>query len=181
MHRRLELLRLLYDPLAYYRPWAKVAMEFQPAQRSALNAWLCQKYQLPAYSAVADAHASLTTRLVQGWGRLPITVYLMACAKHRPQLLASRQLLHQSVRVQNFLRLPFAASLQPLTGAVEQDRMQAWGWQYLHAGLRDQMPAWLLTRMSLYSVGLPTEVCAETEEFDFACFWSAWNYAANLS
>ncbi|WP_369969578.1 hypothetical protein AB8E26_04460 [Stenotrophomonas rhizophila] len=49
MPARPDLLRVLYDPLQYYAPWHQASASLQPAQRSALNAVLVQRFALPAY------------------------------------------------------------------------------------------------------------------------------------
>ncbi len=152
-----------------------------PMQRSALNHWLAATAALAAYAPPIAPQEALVTRVLAGWSRLPATAWLMACAKQRNSVLGSRLLLRQPPVVHAFLLLGFApAPGGPVLGPAE---LLAWGGDYLQAGLRDHVPAWLTDRVALWFSGLPRPTggpCATQTAFDMTCFWSAWNHAADL-
>lgn len=183
MRHQVELLRVLHDPLGYYRPWAEHGKNLAAVQRSALNAWLGQRHRLPAYVAPPAAQQRLVERLLRGWSRLPATAYLLGCAKHRRRVLGSRHLLSLAPQAHAFMRLPFAESLQPLGPVLDNDALQAWGAAYLLHGLRAHLPDWLSARVRLWFAGLtvPALEASDKDNFDMACFWSAWGYAADVS
>jgi len=183
MHHAPELLRLLHDPVGYYRPWRQACATLQPAQRSALNAWLVQQHALPAYSAPPAGQDALTRRLVQGWARLPQVAYLLACAKHRERLLGDRRFLQLPAAVHALLRLPFASAGDTGVDVQDPGSLQAWGAAYLLQGLQGQLPPWLQARLRLCFHGLalpPLSPRCHRDPFDMSCFWSAWNHAEDL-
>lgn len=184
MHTHVELIRLLHDPLSYYAPWRLSSGQMVPAQRTALNAWLCEHHALPPYSTPAAEQATLCLRLTAGWGRLPEVAYLLGCGKHRRRVLGSPLLLSLPAHVQTFLRLPFAECTLHAPAVADERSLRAWGAAYLLEGLKGRVPAWMLTRMRLCFAGLPLpplNLPMGTDDFDMTCFWSAWNHVAHLS
>ena len=186
MPARPDLLRVLHDPLQYYAPWHQAGAKLQPAQRSALNAVLVQRFALPAYQRPPPHQQLLTERLVAGWSRLPGAAYLVACAKHRHRLMGSRAFVGLPRPVHAFLRLPFATCGPTAVDVEDADSLRAWGAAYLLAGLQEQMPPWLRARAQLCLAGpaqsAPARGSAEfAGPFDITCFWSAWHHAANVS
>lgn len=184
MHRRAELMRLLHDPMGYYRPWQQAALQVAPAQRSALNAWLKQRHALPGYSPPPADQIVLAQRLIQGWARLPQAAHLLACGKHRQRLMGSRAFVSLPGQVHAFLRLPFAPCDLVVPDVQDENSLRAWGAAYLLEGLQGRVPHWLHARARLWFAGLPLPpltLAQGANDFDMTCFWSAWNHAANLS
>lgn len=184
MHPRADLLRLLHDPLSYYRPWQQAGRRLAPVQRSALNTWLSKRYALPAYREPPATQIVFTRRLLREWSRLPQVAYLLACAKHRRRLMGSSLFLSQPAPVHAFLRLPFAECELALPQRLDNDALHGWGAAYLLEGLHGRIPDWLQARARLCFAGLtlpPITLPRGPDDFDLTCFWSAWNHAANLS
>jgi len=179
-----DALRILHDPVAYYRPWAQKVDDLPARQRGALNRWLVRRYALSPSGTIAEGQERLPMRLMADWRRLPATAWLMACAKQRSRLMGSRLLFSQPPRVHAFLRLRFdEAQTSPYAPPLTAETLLAWGGDYLHAGLHGRIPAWLGERVSLCFAGLPQPVHRPRQEpdaFDMTCFWSAWNHAADL-
>lgn len=179
---RHDMVRVLHDPVGYYRPWEGRLDGLMPTQRGALNRWLAHTYALPGYAPPGAAQEAATARLVAGWPRIPATAWLMACAKQRNSVLGSRLVLQQPPVVQTFLMLGFTPA--PAGPVLDAEALLAWGGDHLQAGLRDHLPAWLVARIGLWFSGLPRSAeapSAARTPFDLTCFWSAWNHAADLS
>lgn len=181
MHDRL---RILHDPLAYYRPWLAAGRLLAAPQRSALNRWICQTHALPPAPADMDALVPLAGRLVRGWRRIPAAAWLLACARHRRHVLGARWLPTQPPALHAFLRLGFPEESIRWPYPPTPDMLLAWGGQQLQHGLRGQVPDWLHARIALWFVGLPplpAAVADPVPSLDMTCFLSAWNHAADLS
>jgi type III secretion system OrgA/MxiK family protein len=181
MRTSLETLRVLHDPLSYYRPWRQSAATLAPHQRSSLNAWLSQRYDLPGYNEPLPEQRQLSQRLLQGWSRLPAVAYLMACAKLRRRLMGARDFLSRPAQVHMFLRLGFEECPLAAPAMLDDEALLGWGAAYLCEGLAGHWADWLHARLPLCFVGLPVPSLAlqrNTVDFDMTCFWSAWNYAA---
>ncbi|MGE6332994.1 hypothetical protein [Stenotrophomonas sp. NPDC077659] len=184
MSTHADLLRVLYDPVQYYRPWRQASAALQPAQRTALNGWLAQRHALPAYAPPPAEQRACIQRLVAGWARLPDAAYLMACARHRHRLMGSRAFVRLPRPVHAFLRLPFAPCGPSPVDVEDEYSLRAWGAACLLHGLHDHVPSWVLARARLCFTGLvvpPHAGAGPGDAFDMTCFWSAWNHAANLS
>lgn len=177
-----DALRVMHDPLSYYRPWLQRAESLRARQRSALNGWLVRTHALRDPTPLTGDQAAVADRLLAHWPRLPATAWLMACAKQRRVLMGSRVLLGQPPVVHAFLRLGFAEASQPLRVPLQPDDLLAWGGDHLQRGLRDRIPDWLADRLRLCFSGLPPPPShgVDANEFDMTCFWSAWNHAADL-
>lgn len=178
-----RLLRVLHDPVAYYRPWAARADALLPRQRSALNAWLARCHALPPYAPGSPAQDLLVDRLLGSWERVPRVAWLMACARQRRWLAASPLYLQQPPQVHAFLRLGLAEDPPPPVPLRDADTLMAHGGAVLLHGLADRIPGWLRARMALWFHGLPPPPGAlrrTVPPFDPTCFWSAWTHAADL-
>lgn len=173
-----ETLRIVQDPLGYYRPWRAARTRLTGPQRGALNRWLWQQHRLEPYSDVPLHQRDIGQQLLTGWARLPAAAYLMACAKHRSVLAGSPLYLQQPPVVHAFLRLRFSESAQPLA-LQHSDDLLCWGASYLLQGLQGQVPGWLQQRMALWFSGLPLPPLP-ADHFDLSCFWSAWHHASQL-
>lgn len=181
MHDRL---RILHDPLAYYRPWSAAEPLLAGPQRSAVNRWIGQAHALPPAPADPGVANPLADRLIRTWWRIPATAWLLACARHRRHVLGARWLPAQPPVLHAFLRLGFPESPVQWAQPPAPDMLLAWGGQQLHHGLRGQLPDWLHARLALWFVGLPdppASAATSTVAFDMTCFLSAWNHAADLS
>jgi hypothetical protein len=181
MHERL---RILHDPVAYYRPWQAAPAALSASQRSALNRWLCQAHRLPPAPADGGTPAPLVDRLTRGWGRIPTAAWLLACAGHRRHVLGARWLATQPPVLHAFLRLGFPEACVRWPQPPTPEMLLAWGGQQLQQGLRSQLPDWLHARIALWFEGLPSPPSAAVagiHPFDMTCFLSAWNHAEDLS
>lgn len=176
------MLRVLHDPAAYYRPWQGRVDQLAPVQRGALNQWLAQHHDLPAYTDPTPPQHGMVERLLADWPRLPRAAYLLACAKQRRRLMGSRLFLAQGPQVHGFLRLGFAESRDGIEIFRHEDLL-AWGGGYLCRGLQGRVPDWMSVRAVLWFRGLPGGAAPlqSAAAFDLTCFWSAWNHAAQLS
>jgi len=176
-----EHIRVLHDPVGYYRPWRNHADTLLPGQRAALNDWLTRHHQLPPCHDVGTSF--LARRLLEGWSRVPAAAYLVACAKQRRRLLGWRGLLDQPSTVHGFLKQGFAESAVQLR-ELDTESLAGWGAAYMQHGLRDRLPAWMLARLALWFYGLPAPpqetLSGENASFDMTCFWSAWHHAADV-
>lgn len=181
MHDRL---RILHDPVAYYRPWQTAAASLTAAQRSALNRRIGQVHALPPGPIDQREESPLTGRLIRGWWRVPTAAWLLACAAHRRHVLGARWLPTQPAPLHAFLRLGFPEASVHWPHPPAPEMLLAWGGLQLQCGLRSQVPDWLLARIPLWFEGLPRLpacVGANIPSFDMTCFLSAWNHAADLS
>ncbi|GAB3066988.1 hypothetical protein GCM10027214_37660 [Stenotrophomonas tumulicola] len=176
------MLRVLHDPVAYYRPWQGRVDRLAPTQRGALNRWLAERHGLPAYTAPTPPQHGMVERLLADWSRLPRVAYLLACAKQRRRLMGSRLFLAQAPQVHGFLRLGFAESRDGIDISRHEDLL-AWGGSYLCGGLQGRVPDWMAVRAALWFDGLPGHAAPSqpAATFDLTCFWSAWHHAAQLS
>ncbi len=177
-----DALRVLHDPVSYYRPWHNRSGGLCARQRSALNRWLVREHGLRAPAALCNDHAPLADRLLANWHRVPGTAWLMACAGQRRALMGSRLLLAQPSVVHAFMRLGFREAKHTLDTGLKPEDLLAWGGNHLQMGLQERLPGWLADRLRLCFAGLPvaSHRAGESEEFDMTCFWSAWNHAAGL-
>ncbi|MFK3844495.1 hypothetical protein [Stenotrophomonas sp. NPDC078853] len=181
MHERV---RILHDPLAYYRPWSAVEPRLAGSQRSALNRWIRQAHALPPAAVDLGRSDPLADRLIRGWWRVPAAAWFVACAGHRRHVLGTRWMPTQPPALHAFLRLGFPEAGVDWPQAPTPDLLLAWGGKHLQRGLHGQLPDWLHARMALWFVGLPdlpASATASTDPFDMTCFLSAWNHAADLS
>ncbi|HEY9134099.1 MAG TPA: hypothetical protein VIM98_20295 [Dyella sp.] len=176
-------IRVMYDPVGYYRPWRRSLPHLSAQQRVALNAHLLTRHALPfgekAIGALLGTHAR---RILERWHALPDAAYLVACAKWRAHLAADRQFMRLPALVHGFLALGFSEAT-PLAEDMDRDK-DAWvarGGAYLMEGLPTLLPAWMSARLPLLfarSHGEPLPASGHGD-FDFTCFWSALTYAAN--
>ncbi|HEV7777141.1 MAG TPA: hypothetical protein VGO76_09760 [Luteibacter sp.] len=181
MRGQTELVRLLYDPVSYYRPWRRAVAGLSAGQRSGLNAQLIRQHHLPGYDTPITSQRWLVDRLVNAWHVLPSAAFLMACAKLRSAVAADRGYLAQPPVVHAFMRLGFTEQMTRVVPAVDTASLLGWGGHYLQA-LAPRLPAWLGTRLALPFAGLsPTLADPARPRFepDLTCFWSALTYAAN--
>lgn len=181
MHDRL---RILLDPLAYYRPWQAAQAPLSASQRSALNRWLCHVHRLPPAPADVGTVAPLADRVIRDWWRIPTAAWLLACAGQRRQVLGARWLATQPPALHAFLRLGFPEASVRWPHPPPPDMLLAWGGQQLQQGLRSQLPDWLHARIALWFEGLPAlpeAAAGANHPFDMTCFLSAWNHAEDLS
>jgi hypothetical protein len=177
----ISLLRVLFDPVAYFRPWQGNALVSRsPSVRSGLNAYLVRRYQLPGYAPVApDQHAAVE-QLLRGWFDIDRAAYLVACAKQSRRVMASRHAARLAPGVHAFMRLGFAQEhTLPPPARVDDDSLLAWGGHYLSA-LTPQLPVWLGRRLRLFFEGTPAmpRTWRSLEPVDLTCIWSALNYAS---
>lgn len=180
MHDRL---RILHDPISYYRPWLALELPGVAAQRSALNRWICQTHGLPSASS-RTVPGPLADRVIRGWRRVPATAWLLACARHRRHVLGSRWLPTQPPALHAFLRLGWPETSACWSAPPAPEMLLAWGGQQLQLGLGGHLPDWLHARLGLWFAGLPVVPAATLDApptFDMTCFLSAWNHAADLS
>lgn len=175
-------LRILYDPVGYYRPWRQRGDALPAVQRSLLNRHLIDHHQLapPPPGWASGAHSVLVQRLLQSWADLPAVAYLMACAQFRRGVLARPDLMSLPPAVHAMLRLRHSDATA--TGALDAHcdaALLAWGGAVLQQ-LAPRLPAWLGTRMALLFHGLPAPAGALLPDacFDFPCFRSALIHAA---
>ena len=179
-----SLLAIAYDPVAYYRPWRNSVVGLSQERRALLNAHLIDRFELPPLPADAKAHcgSTLTRRILENWALLPATAYLMACAKHRAQLMVRSDLMKLPAPVHAVLRERHLAATGTSVDAGREDSLLAWGGGYLCL-LGAHMQPWIAKRMPLLFFGTsPAEQLRVREQsFDFSCFWSALNHAAYYS
>lgn len=180
-----ELISVLQESGAYYRPWQQGFASLGPAQRAALNHALMLREGLSGWTMPAPASAPIVDRLVSDWARVPRAAYLMACARQRPTLLASRLLLDLPSAAIGFMRMGFEPA--PAGFAITSHvQLLGWGGADLQRDLAPYVPAWLHQRLGLWFSGLqvpdvraaPPHADART---DLTCFWSAWHHAVQLS
>ena len=179
-----DRLRILHDPLAYYRPWQAAGASLSMSQRSALNRWISLTHALPRAPADLGAGSALVDRLIRGWWRMPAAAWLLACAGHRRHVLGARWLTAQPPVLHAFLRLGFPEVSIRWSHPPPPDMLLAWGGQQLQHGLRSHVPDWLHARIGLWFEGLPElpeAAGGAVQPFDMTCFLSAWNHAADLS
>ena len=181
MHDRL---RILHEPLAYYRPWQAAGASLSASQRSALNRWIAHAHALPRAPTGCDVGNPLVDRMIRGWRRMPAAAWLMACGAHRRHVLGARWLPTQPPALHAFLRLGFPEAAVHWPQPPPPDMLLAWGGLQLQHGLRTHLPDWLHARIALWFEGLPAlpaSAGCSPPSFDMTCFLSAWNHAADLS
>lgn len=177
------VIRVLYDPAGYYRPWRRSVPRLNAQQRAALNVHLLAHHALPfGEEAAATMLGTHARRILECWHALPGAAYLVACAKWRSHLVADRQFMRLPALVHAFLALGFSEA-KPLAAEAGRD-MDAWvvrGGAYLMEGLPALLPAWMSARLPLLFTASHDEALPVSTygDFDFTCFWSALTYAAN--
>jgi type III secretion system OrgA/MxiK family protein len=179
VHGQSDLVRLLYDPVSYYRPWRCAVAGLSAAQRSGLNVQIIRQHHLPGYDTPTASQRWLVDRLVNAWHVLPSVAFLMACAKLRSAVVSDRGYLAQPPVAHAFMRLGFSEHASHVVSAVDTSSLLGWGGQYLQA-LGPRLPSWLGARLALPFAGLNPVVAGVTRpqfEPDLTCFWSALTYA----
>lgn len=184
MLARPDTLRVLYDPVSYYRPW-RAALPGLPARaRTGLNEYLIRHYGLPGYAAAAPGQALLAQRLIDVWPHLHAVAYLVACAKLKSVLQGSRAYLSLPAPAHAFMRLGFSPAARQPGAPPDARALLAWGGAYLQAAAAQRLPAWLGGRLPLPFAGLDALAAGPgdaTIDSDMSCIWSAISYAKNNS
>lgn len=179
-----ELLRLVYAPASYYRPWRAVYAQATPAQQRWLNATLMRQRDLPVPSARAQTRTPLARRVVAAWDRLPEVAVLIGAARLRDWVSMQRGGTALPLPLQAFMRAGYSRydspeqPQQPLED--DPDSLLRWGAAEVRA-LAPLLPPWLGARVTL-PLHTDSGDAPELEvRPDLDLFWSALNYVEKLS
>jgi hypothetical protein len=179
-----ELLRIVYAPASYYRPWRSAYGAATPAQQRWLNATLIRQHALPVPPAGVSANATVARRMVGLWDRLPEVATLIGAARLRDWVAPQRAGAALPLPVQAFMRaghVPIELPERP-TSTLEDDPdlLLRWGARDVRA-LAPMLPTWLSARLWLPLHTAEGESPQREIRPDMDLFWSAVNYVEKLS
>lgn len=178
------VLRIVYAPAAYYRPWGAVYATASADQRRWLNTALIRQRRLPLPASLDTPPDVLVRRMIGLWDRLPQVATLMAAARLREWLPAQRGSLVLPPVVQAFMWAGHAhgrtAVLPTNASGPLPDVLLQWGAAELRA-IAPMLPAWLSARLCLPFAGACGERPPPAEHPDMDLFWSAVTYVEKLS
>ncbi len=179
-----ELLRLVYAPASYYRPWRSTYAQATAAQQRWLNATLIRQLELPLPSASAHARAPLARRVVAAWDRLPEVAILIGAARLRDWVSMQRGGTALPLPLQAFMRAGYSRYDTPerprLPLDEDPDSLLRWGAAEVRA-LAPLLPPWLGPRLALPLHADSGDAPELEVRPDLDLFWSALNYVEKLS
>lgn len=179
-----ELLRLVYAPASYYRPWRAAYAAATPAQQRWLNTTLLRQRDLPVPSASASVNTLLARRTVAAWDRLPDVAVLMGAARLRDWVSMQRAGTALPLYVQAFMRSGVSRYDSPQRPARlladDPDSLLRWGAAEVRA-LAPMLPLWLGPRLGLPMYSSTGDVPELPVQPDVDLFWSALTYVEKLS
>lgn len=179
-----ELLRLVYAPASYYRPWRSTYASATPAQQRWLNATLIRERGLPMPSARASASTLLARRMIALWDRLPEVAVLIGAARLRDWVSMQRGGTALPLQVQAFMRSGYSRyDTQERPARLLEDDPDAllrWGAAEVRA-LSPLLPTWLAPRLVLPLHTASGDAPLRDVVPDVDLFWSAMSYVEKLS
>lgn len=179
-----DLLRLVYAPASYYRPWRATYAQATAAQQRWLNATLIRQRDLPVPSASAYALAPLARRVIAAWDRLPEVAVLIGASRLRHWVSTQRGGTALPLALQAFMRAGYSrydAPERPRRSLDEDpDALLRWGGAEVRA-LGPLLPAWLGPRLALPLHADRGDAPELEVHPDLDLFWSALNYVEKLS